>query len=143
MLNTWMLGTFLWPQTDTRNPFAPKPCSKMLPKYFLALLGGGFLVASTKRLRPCLHQDRIWLLREPGYTGLEGFWCSPSTWEPHFQVLPKLSLEVDQNHVSKAVDPSHGLTEHAAAVLADVSPDQEGEMEAWLLEQSPDFLPSV
>lgn len=45
--------------------------------------------------------------------------------------------------ISKALDPSHGLAEDAAAVLAGVSLDQEGEVEAWLLEQSPGFLPLV
>lgn len=62
---------------------------------------------------------------------------------PHFQLTQKLSLEVDQNRVSKALDPSHGLAERAAAVLAGVSLDQGGEVEVWLLEQSPGFLPSV
>lgn len=63
--------------------------------------------------------------------------------ESHFYLLQKVSLEMDQNHVSKALDPSHGLAEHAAAVLAGVGLDQEGEVEAWLLEQSPGFLPLV
>lgn len=77
MLNMWMLGTFLWPQTDTLDP---KTCSKMLSKYLPALLGGSFLVASTRKWRLCLCQDRNWLLVKPGYTGLEGFWGSPSRW---------------------------------------------------------------
>lgn len=80
MLNTWMLGTFLWPQNDTCNPLAPIMCSKMLPKYLLALLEGSILVASAKKLRPYLCQDRIWLLGKPDYMGLEGFWGSPSRW---------------------------------------------------------------
>lgn len=75
--------------------------------------------------------------------GWRGFGVPHPDGGPHFQLLKKLSLEVDQNHVSKALDPSRGLAEHAAAAFSGVSLDQEGEVEAWLLEQSPGFLPSV
>lgn len=75
--------------------------------------------------------------------GWRGFGVPHPDGGPHFEFLQKLSLELEQNHISKALDPSHGLAEHAAAVLAGVSLDQEGEVEAWLLEHSLGFLPLV
>lgn len=62
---------------------------------------------------------------------------------PCFQLLQKPSLEADQNCVSEALEPSRGLADPADAAIAGVSPDEEREVEAWLLEQSPGFLPSV
>lgn len=62
---------------------------------------------------------------------------------PCFQLLHKPSLEADQKRVSEALEPSRGLADPANAAIAGVSLDQEGEVEAWLLEQSPGFLPSI
>ncbi|XP_010290136.1 PREDICTED: protein VAC14 homolog, partial [Phaethon lepturus] len=58
-------------------------------------------------------------------------------------ILQKTSLEADQNCVSEALEPSRGLADPADAAVAGVSLDQKGEVEAWLLEQSPGFLPSA
>lgn len=88
--------------------------------------------------RQKLAAGKDWLRRAGGVLGFP-----IQMGGPHFQLLKKLSLEVDQNHVSKALDPSRGLAEHAAAAFTGVSLGQEGEVEAWLLEQSPGFLPSV
>lgn len=82
-------------------------------------------------LRQKLAPRRGWLR---GLEGLRGFWAGG---------VPAFSFcrsEADQSHVPELLEPFRGLADPA---IASLSPDQEGEVELWLLEQSADFLPSM
>lgn len=82
-------------------------------------------------LRQKLVPRSAWLR---GLQRLRGFWAGG---------VPAFSFcrsKADQNRVPELLEPFHGLADRA---IASLSSNQEGEVKLWLLEQSPDFLPSV